>query len=139
MSPIDHEIEISEAIQSNDLARLKELVLNEDTDLISRQLSLASHLGNLATVQLLIESGANVNWQNEDGESPLSFACSANNLDIAMELHRHGANPNLELSSGLTPLDIAVCWSSPTFREWLRNSGGRRNADYAEWEWPPPS
>jgi hypothetical protein len=35
-----------------------------------------------------------------------------------------------------TPLDIAMCWSSPYFRRWLKSVGGIRHQNFEGWRWP---
>ena len=40
---------------------------------------------------------------------------------------------------GGSPLDGAVCWSSPDFRQWLIEIGGKRHDDsYEPGSWPLP-
>ncbi|ORX62071.1 ankyrin [Hesseltinella vesiculosa] len=51
--------------------------------------------GRDQVVQILLENGANVNAQNESGQTPLLYAASKNRLDIAKVLLNHGADVNL--------------------------------------------
>lgn len=137
--PDEIESQISAAVMADDAGALEKIVqslLSPDPDELGSWLSLAAAEGSVGCISVLVEVGANVNFQSDDGESPLSFTCANNQLESAKLLHRAGANVNALLSSGLTPLDCAVCSSSPEFRQWLRSVGGRRTGTYSEWPWP---
>ncbi|MEM6391631.1 MAG: ankyrin repeat domain-containing protein [Planctomycetota bacterium] len=103
----------------------------------SSWLTVAAQEGKLAAIQVLLVANADVNYANEEGETPLSFACSNNQFEAAKLLHSHGADVNAKLSSGITPLDVACCWSSPQFRDWLCSVGAIRHGDWDPWPWPP--
>jgi ankyrin repeat protein len=65
----------------------------------------AAQSGNLAMVQTLVESGANVNYADGDeGNTPMMCAISSKNPEIVSYLLRMGANVNMPYSSGKTPL-----------------------------------
>ena len=70
----------------------------------------AAIVGSLEIVKLLVESGADVNQQQMNGESALANAAniaSREHLQIAQYLLEHGANPNIIAHSKLTPLAVA--------------------------------
>ncbi len=86
----------------------------------------------------LLDSGVDINLQNEQGETAFSYCCANNKLLAAKFLQSRGARINTIDKAGGSPLDWAVCWSSPEFREWLVSVGGVRNDDtYEPWPWPP--
>ena len=65
----------------------------------------ASRLGNLELVCLLIQEGADVNAQDEDGESPLHGAIArSDNYDVARTLIENGAELSSRAIDGKTPL-----------------------------------
>jgi ankyrin repeat protein len=131
---------ISDAVMADDPSALNDaiiLMLAPDPDELGGWLALASAEGRLKAMTVLLQLGANVNFQSDDGESPFSWACARNQFASASLLHESGADVNALLSSGLTPLDCAVCWSSPEFRAWLKGVGGTRTGTYDEWPWPP--
>lgn len=136
------ESKISAAIERDDAISLRRTI---DANSLTGQsvldgwLSIASQLGHLATMQVLLESGVNVNWANHGGETAFSYACARNQFAAAKILHAHGADINSVDSSGGTPLDWAVCHGEPDFRSWLRSVGGVRNFAWDEWPWPPPT
>lgn len=139
--PDDIEAEISNAIEAGDSGALRAtleffgLTGHED---LGAWLVLASRLGELDALRVLLDFGASVQWKNDDGETAFSFACACDQFDAARLLHKHGADINSVDSSGGTPLDWAVCHARPAFREWLKQVGGTRNMDHDEWPWPPP-
>jgi ankyrin repeat protein len=59
-------------------------------------------------VKLLLENGANVNIQDDNGYTALHFASKENLLDVAKLLLEHGANTNTQDVHGNTPLFWAV-------------------------------
>jgi len=73
-------------------------------------LQYAARKGDLLTVQVLVEHGANVNAQDQWGYTPLWCAaiCHGGHRDIVDFLLRSGANPALADSQGRTPLDWAT-------------------------------
>lgn len=91
--------------------------------------------GNFATMKKLLRKGHNINTSNDAGETAFSWCCQYNRLRSAQFLYKHGADINIILEGNVTPLDIAVCWSSTTFRTWLKSVGGVRRKDFKEWDW----
>jgi ankyrin repeat protein len=79
----------------------------------SRQLLAAAGDGDLARIKKLIGLEVGVNYQNRNGETPLSFAAAWNQLNAAKLLLRLGADPNLADKSGGTPLMLAAQHGSP--------------------------
>lgn len=70
----------------------------------------AAIVGSLEIVRLLVESGADVNQQQMNGESALANAAnvaSPGRLRIAQYLLEHGADPDILAHGKLTPLAVA--------------------------------
>ena len=93
--------------------------------------------GNQKRMCEMLSKGYNINESNENGETAFSWCCQYNKLRSAKFLYRNGANINALIDKKATPLDIAVCWSSPYFRKWLKSIGGERKKDFEAWKWPP--
>lgn len=55
-------------------------------------------------IKLLIEKGADINAQNNDGWSPLHNAVNNKDIDAVKVLIKHGANVNAKDGNGFTPL-----------------------------------
>lgn len=128
------------AIERDDAETLRMLIGSSPhvgNDELGGWLVIASFLGKPATLEMLLRLDADANWQNEEGETPFSYACAYNQYESARILYEHGADINIVHPSGCTPLDIAVCQAEPAFREWLKAIGAIRNQAYDEWPWPP--
>jgi ankyrin repeat protein len=68
----------------------------------------ATHWDDVAMVEALIRSGADVNVVNELGVAPLSLACINRNNVLVKRLIEAGANPNARLPSGESALMTAA-------------------------------
>ena len=68
---------------------------------------IASYYGHLKTVKVLIDSGAKLNIQNNDGDTALMFASRRYNSAGVKELIDAGADPNIQNNNGDTALKIA--------------------------------
>ncbi len=58
--------------------------------------------------KLLLDSGADPNVQNKQGETPLHLAIKYGCIKIAQILLKYGANPDIQNRDGNTPLHLAV-------------------------------
>ena len=72
--------------------------------------------GQTEIVQLLIESGAEVNIKSGDGATPLHSAAFFGRTDVAKLLLENGANPQARNNDGATPVDVLyVDWETTAF------------------------
>jgi len=94
----------------------------------SRLLAQAAADGDLARVRELKALGADVNYKNRDGETPLAFAAAWNQLDAAKLLLSLGANPNIPDKIGGTALMLAVQHGSKDLVDLLLQHGADVNA-----------
>ncbi|XP_050749753.1 E3 ubiquitin-protein ligase HACE1 isoform X4 [Gymnogyps californianus] len=69
--------------------------------------NICNNEGLTATVQCLLDSGADINRPNVSGATPLYFACSHGQRDTAQILLMRGAK-YLPDKNGVTPLDLCV-------------------------------
>jgi len=70
-------------------------------------LHIACGNGNESIIKYLIEHGANINGEDEWGETPLHHACENGHENIVEYLIEHGADFNKENEWGETPLHLA--------------------------------
>lgn len=63
--------------------------------------------GYLEEVKSIVAGGGDVNWQREDGRTPLMSAAAAGHADIVAFMLEKGANPGLRDSHGKTAMDHA--------------------------------
>jgi ankyrin repeat protein len=68
----------------------------------------AAREGDLETVKLLVEAGADVNQVTNYGWSPLLTATQNKNYQIGKYLLEHGANPNIANNGGWRPIYLAT-------------------------------
>ncbi|XP_059556823.1 E3 ubiquitin-protein ligase HACE1 isoform X4 [Myotis daubentonii] len=73
----------------------------------SADVNICNNEGLTATVQCLLDSGADINRPNVSGATPLYFACSHGQRDTAQILLLRGAK-YLPDKNGVTPLDLCV-------------------------------
>ncbi|TPP59183.1 Ankyrin-2 [Fasciola gigantica] len=71
-------------------------------------LHIASLAGHIDIVKLLMEYGANVNAQSQNGFTPLYMAAQENHVEVVNHLLNNGANPALSTEDGFTPLAVAL-------------------------------
>jgi hypothetical protein len=90
-----------------------------------------------AMVVILVDSGADPNTKNKDGETSLHLACCHGHLDRALLLIRHGANVYIRDNDGSTPLN-ECCDERPMRRisrqvvetAYIREQRWRRRKDF---------
>ena len=80
--------------------------------------------GNVEIAKLLISYGADVNFQNDDENAPLHWACGNNKLTIIKILVEAGADVNLRGSQGTTPLIWALTREHPKVAKYIAKMGG---------------
>jgi len=67
----------------------------------------ACHEGHEGCVTLLLDHGANIEVQSEDGWTPLHYACFNGHEGCVTLLLDHGANVEVQSDDGWTPLLLA--------------------------------
>ena len=96
--------------QKNALGQTALHVCSRNNDGSNRVLELPSNLNNttLNVMRLLIESGAQIDVQDSNGDTPLHYACKYNNRYLVKILLEKGGDVSLKNHKGQTPLDVAA-------------------------------
>lgn len=84
--------------------------------------------GSLATVQVLLEGGAQVNGKYRDGWTPMMIAAQEGDHEIGRVLKSKGASIDDSGAGGLTPLHVAAMNGSRVFYKWLVAAGANVGA-----------
>jgi uncharacterized protein len=129
-------LNIFEAAATGQTARVRELVAAHPALLDAyapdgfHPLGLAAFFGNKATVEALVQAGANVNQQSREAMkvSALHSASAARRPDIVEVLLAAGANPNLRAEGGVTVFHAAGATGLIDVAEMLLKRGGDINA-----------
>ncbi len=129
-------LNIFEAAATGQTARVRDL-LAADPSLLNayapdgfHPLGLAAFFGNKATVEALLQAGADVNQQSRESMkvSALHSAAAARRPDIVEMLLAKGANPNLRAEGGVTVFHEAGATGQIEVGEMLLTRGGDINA-----------
>ena len=93
----------AEAIVCRFCSRDLPQVVASDTGLLD-----AVYRGDLASVQLCLDKGANINAQNPNGATPIFLAAVQNRTELAKILIEHGADITIRNRGGKTPREAAA-------------------------------
>jgi len=80
----------------------------------------ACYDGDFESVKILIENGADINRQDNEGWTALFYAVSKNREDIAQYLIAKGANKQIKDISGKRPYDYAVADGNTQIADMVR-------------------
>jgi len=111
---VTNEGRLINAIANNHIDIIQQLLDSEaDADAVingNTPLMLASKIGNVDVVKMLVEKGASIdnNALNSERRSPLMVAISSDNADVVGYLLANGASVNRRDYNGLTALDHAA-------------------------------
>lgn len=129
-------LSIFEAAATGQTARVRELLaaspalLNAYAPDGFHPLGLAAFFGNKATVEALLQAGADVNQQSRESMkvSALHSSAAALRPDIAEMLLARGANPNVRGQAGVTVFHEVAITGQIELAEMLLKYGGDVNA-----------
>jgi ankyrin repeat protein len=129
-------LNIFEAAATGQTARVRELLASNPAQVNAyapdgfHPLGLAAFFGNRATVEALLEAGADVNQQSRESMkvSALHSSAAARRPDIAELLLAKGANPNARAEAGVTVLHEVAITGQIDLAEMLLKHGADVNA-----------
>ena len=99
------------------------LAHTNDTADVNRDLMMATARGDLWRVKWLVENGANVNWRDEEGYTPMTWAAQHGHAPIVEYLASRFASVNPTDRAGYTPLMWAAQEGHVTTVEVLLKKG----------------
>ncbi len=118
-------LKLFENFESYDPYELMIIPPNKQAEMIAIEIEKAEP--NLNLVNDLIVLGANVNWQSEDGQTPLHWAAWCGNEKISRMLIDAGANVNMQDKDGRTPLHTATYYGEIEIARMLIDAGANVN------------
>ncbi|WP_338966784.1 ankyrin repeat domain-containing protein [Spiroplasma endosymbiont of Lonchoptera lutea] len=126
---------LSISINKNNLELTKLLIIlnNKNSEMINdflmdwSPLQYAIFHGNLDIVKLLLENGANINLQNNNGNNALITAVENGHTDIVKLLLKNGADINHQNKFGITPLITAATYGELDIMKLLLEKGANIN------------
>ena len=126
-------LELEEAVKRLDEQLVSDLLAagldpGEKGALNRTALHYAARLGSLEIVEMLIDSGANVNASDVDGYTPLHRAVQSGDVRIVEAIIDAGASRSAVTTSGDTPCSLARA-NGFTEIESLLSKKDKRNAD----------
>lgn len=83
--------------------------------------------GNIDSVKLLLKHNVKTEVRDNEGRTPLMYACAFNNNEIIDELIKQGFDVNAKDNSNATPLIYAVQYQQPYAVKLLIDSGANYN------------
>jgi ankyrin repeat protein len=126
--------QLIDKIQFNNIAKVKELLDNEEINIDYAERSgvtpliCAVYTGSLEMVRLLIAKGANINLTDANGMTPLHYACEfSGSYPIARLLIHHGANVNMKAQSR-SPLLLTCYFNNELTKLLLEESNANIDA-----------
>lgn len=126
------ENELFQAVRSNDLDRARQLLLENQVDVNSKNsfgstaLITACRRGNVAFILLLLENGANINLQDSAGYTALFWACQYTDLEVARLLLACGADIDVENHRGKTAYTVASKPVKDEIKQWSGTEGKKK-------------
>jgi Ankyrin repeats (3 copies)/Ras association (RalGDS/AF-6) domain len=115
--------ELFHASANNNVRRVEELVRGgcdvdmRDSDTGNTPLILAASKGQKHVLMWLVENGAQVNAQNNKGETALHLLVQNKHTTTAVWLVKHGGDIDMENSRHFTPVDMALPWLQQELKE----------------------
>jgi len=97
---------------------------------------MALSVGGPAGVQSALQAGANVNFADDEGRTPLTLAVQEGSLELVELLLQHGADPSQVGRKGYTPLQLATAWckSVPIVKALIAAGAETEGLSPEEWE-----
>ena len=114
------------------LLKAKGAIINQDLAFLTALLEV-----NPARVKKMVDSGADINARDSEGNTRLIYAVNGSTIEIIRILIEHGAQVNAKGEDGTTALIDAVQCNDPQIVQLLLESGAKVNIqnDYQNTAW----
>lgn len=100
-------------------------------------LMIAAQKGYVDVARVLLETGADVNFQSSSGKTALMMACFSGNVEVAQLLKQHKADWDLVDRTGSTALHWAVDGANLDMIRWMLQDGCRVDVKDETSGWTP--
>jgi hypothetical protein len=87
----------------------------------------AAYDGDLRAVDLYLQHGAYVNYEEKDGFTPINYAAMQGNWDVVLRLHQAGADCGHRDATGANAIDYAIHGERPDIAQALKTSSTARD------------
>lgn len=101
------------------------LAMKQRTSSLNEKLFLPASQGNVKEVKALLDSGADVNSKEAEGETPLMYAAAEGHTEIVLLLLRRGADIHKHSVNDQTALGRAAMYGHADTVEMLLNHGAK--------------
>lgn len=119
---------LDEAIKSNNITKVKELITKASATVLSKCWFNAIETNSNAIISLFLDNGVDVNYRDMDGSTAMHFAAMKGNLELIGKLGLLGADINVQNKLEQTPLYQALKNNKPHAISALHQLGTDINA-----------
>jgi len=120
-------VSCKEKNEKSDSEQVETTVTKTEVKAPAEDITTATFLGKLKSVQQHINAGTDLNKKDDYGSTPLMIAATFGKIDVAKALINGGAKLNISNADGATALHIAAFYCRTEIVEALMKAGADKN------------